>query len=271
MSLLLRAGFSLMMFALGTSVARGAPPESNRLTPEEVAAGWKLLFDGKSTAGWEDPARKTPPGDAWTIEDGCLKARAHPRIVEDLVTTETFRDFELVLEWRVALGANSGVKYRIQDRVFLADKSFPRFEELVDFSLRQRERVRRAKGQEYVIAFEYQVIDDGRNRDAGRGGKYQAGAIYDLVAPSKNAARPAGEFNSARIVLRGDQVEHWLNGVKVVQTNLKEAAQGAVGRWGAGSEVFRMLTDQTRKDTPISLQNHEDDAWFRGIKIRRFD
>ena len=81
----------------------------------QAQTGWAALFDGKTMAGWDDPRQKAPPGDGWTIDDGCLKANAGPRITEDLFTQDLFRDFELTWEWKVAPGANSGVKCRIQD------------------------------------------------------------------------------------------------------------------------------------------------------------
>ena len=243
------------------------PP--NTLTSEEKAAGWQLLFDGRSFEGWEDPAKKSPPGDSWLIEEGCLKPRPKPRLMEDLFTKETFRDFELVFDWRVAPGSNTGVKYRIQDRIMLADGKFDKFEDSVEYSLRHPRQDRPAKGQEYVVGFEYQVIDNGGHKDAIRGSKYQAGSLYDLVGPAQDVTRPVGEFNQSRLLVQGDHVEHWLNGVKVVDTDLRKAAKGAAARWGAESEVYRMLNAQPKKDCPISLQNHNDPAWFRNIKIRR--
>src|SRR5215208_7085697 len=101
-----------VLLAFGLSAAES---ENNRLSDAERKAGWQLLFDGKSFSGWIDPAAKTPPGEAWAIEDGCIRTRPRPRIVEDLVSKETYRDFELMFDWRIAPGANSGVKYRIQD------------------------------------------------------------------------------------------------------------------------------------------------------------
>src|SRR5262249_14833098 len=151
------------------------------LTAQETADGWQLLFGGRSFEGWENPAGKDPPGTAWTIEDGCLKATGRPRMIEDLFTRETFRDFELIFEWKVAPGSNSGVKYRIQDRVMLVDEKFKKFEDSVDYSIAHRRTDRPVKGQEYVIGFEYQVIDNSGHADARRGPKYQAGALYDLV------------------------------------------------------------------------------------------
>src|SRR5581483_11137227 len=148
----------------------------NRLTPAEKAAGWQLLFDGATLNGWEDPSQKHPPGDAWTLEDGSLKARAHPRIREDLISARHFGDFELTFDWRISAGGNSGLKYRIQKTVFVRDRPAGegKFEDLVEMALRGRRNERVAPGQDYVIAFEYQVIDEARNPDAARGGIQQA-------------------------------------------------------------------------------------------------
>ena len=241
----------------------------NTLSPAEKAAGWKLLFDGKSMKGWEDPSKKTPPGDAWTIEDGCLKPLPKATIVEDLFTLDSFGDFELQFDWRISPGGNSGFKYRIQDRVFLYPRERgQRFEDLVNRSIEQRIPKRQEKGEEYVIAFEYQVIDNDRHADAKRGPKYQAGALYDLVPAATPQSKPVGEFNHSRIVLRNGHVEHWLNGVKVVDTDLIEGAKGASRRWGPDSTVYKLLSGQPKKRTRLSLQNHGDEAWFRNIKIR---
>jgi hypothetical protein len=257
-------------FLLATAaIAKTAATGHNQLTPQEKSAGWQLLFDGRSFAGWEDPLRKSPPGDAWTIEDGCLKPTPHPRIIEDLFTEEKFGDFELQFEWKVAAKSNSGVKYRIQDRVMLIDGKFKKFEDSVHASIAHRRQDRPAKGQEYVIGFEYQVIDNSGHADARRGPKYQAGALYDMTAASKDMSRPIGEFNQARLMVKGTRTEHWLNGEKVVDTDLLEGARSSEHRWGAQSEVYRLLATQPRRETPISLQNHNDPAWFRNIKIRR--
>src|SRR5258706_12487843 len=84
----------------------------NELTAKEKAAGWTLMFDGKTFAGWEDPARKSPPGDSFAIDDACLKALAHPKINEDLFTLATFTDFEMTFDWKISPAGNSGGKYR---------------------------------------------------------------------------------------------------------------------------------------------------------------
>jgi hypothetical protein len=267
--MLMRRVKSLFIAGLCCLPATGFAAD-NELSPAEKAAGWKLLFDGKSYANWQDPTKKSPPGDSFTVEDGCLKAVAHPKIVEDLFTKELFADFELEWDWKISPAGNSGVKYRIQDHLFLADQKTPRFEDLVQLSFGPRPP-RRDKGQDYVIGFEYQMVDNSSNPDATRGGKlHQAGALYDVEAPSKDATKPAGEFNHSRLVVRGDHVEHWMNGEKVVDTSLKspQVAAAMAKRWGEGSHVAKLLTEQPRRRCPISLQNHDDAAWFKNVKVK---
>ena len=249
-----------------------ATAQTNRLTPEEKSAGWILLFDGTSMKGWVDPRQYNPPGDAWTLEDGCLKATRKPHITEDLFTQQTFRDFELVFDWRISPAGNSGVKYRIQDHLFvLPVQPKERFEASVQRSFENRTNVRPAKGQDYVIGFEYQMTDDAANSDAKNNPKHTAGALYDMVKPSTAASKPVGEFNHSRIVVRGNHTEHWLNGVKVVDSALDspDAMAGIDKRWSIVPALHEMLAKQPKKDCPISLQNHGDEAWFRDIKIRK--
>jgi len=262
----------LRIAALACTAALVASAADNQLTDKEKAAGWRLLFDGKTYANWEDPTKKSPPGDSFTIEDGCLESLPHASVEEDLFTKETFRDFELEFDWKISPAGNSGVKYRIQDRVMLADEvKGQKFEDRANASMKQRRSDRPAKGQEYVIGFEYQVLDNALNPDARRGTNHQAGALYDMIPPAKDATRPVGEFNHSRLVVKGDHVEHWLNGEKVVDGSLKapEVAKGTAARWGKDSRVYDLLVNQPRKDCQISLQNHSSDAWFKNIKIRK--
>lgn len=249
----------------------------NALTAEEKLAGWTLLFDGESMNGWDDPRMKSPPGDAWTIENGCLKANRNPRITEDLFTQDTFTDFELMFEWRISRAGNSGVKYRIQDHWFISPKepSTPheKFEQSVERSFLHKVSQRPPRGQDYVIGFEYQLTDDTQNGDAKGNLKHTAGALYDMVAPSSAATRPVGEFNYSRILVRANRVEHWMNGVKVVDSALDsaDALGGIQTRWAVAPHVYELLAKQPRKSCPVSLQNHGNDAWFRNIKIRRLN
>ena len=244
----------------------------NTLSPAESKAGWILLFDGKTMNHWVDPRLKTPPGDAWTIEDGCLKAVAKPRYTEDLFSDQTFRDFELEFDWRISPRGNSGVKYRIQDHLWVPRGSAgQKFEPQVEHAFVNRITERPEKGQDYVVGFEYQVIDDSGLRNPKSQGEQMAGALYDMVPPSSSPAHAVGEFNHSRIVVRGNHVEHWMNGVKVVDTSLDSPAalQGIEKRWSDAPHILNLLKNQPKKDCPISLQNHGNDAWFRNIKIRK--
>ena len=259
------------LWAAALVLGMQAAAADNQLTPAEKRDGWQLLFDGKTFANWEDPTKKSPPGVSFVIEDGCLKATSHPRMDEDLFTAATFRDFEMEWDWRISPAGNSGVKYRIQDRVMLVEGRFPRFEDRVQASYDKRRTDRPERGQEYVVGFEYQMVDNAANPDARRGGAlHQAAALYDFFAPLKDATRPLGEFNHSRLVVRGDHVEHWLNGEKVVDASLKapEVAANSAKRWGEKSAVYDLLVNQPRARCQISLQNHDDEAWFKNVKIR---
>src|SRR5689334_20915029 len=124
---------------------------------------WKVLFDGKTFANWV-------PVPTFTIEDGCLKSVKNPAFTEDLFSKDTFADFELEFDWKISPAGNSGVKYRIQDHVVLLDQKLPRFEDEVNAAFKNRRQDKPARGQDYVVGFEYQVIDNGGHPDALRGG-----------------------------------------------------------------------------------------------------
>ena len=243
--------------------------DPNTLSAAEKQEGWILLFDGSTMNGWVNPAQLDPPGSAWSVEDGCLKAKAHAPITEDLFTARTFRDFELQFDWKIAPRGNSGLKYRIQDHFFVKLSVPGPFEKKVEGSVQNR-LARQRLGQDYVVGFEYQLTDDAANDDATGNEKHTAGALYDIVAPAAHVTLPVGQFNHSRIVLRGNHVEHWLNGKKVVDSALDsdDAMEGIRRRWHDSPQVLEMLAKQPKKDCPISLQNHGDNAWFRNIKIR---
>ena len=167
--------------------------QDNQLTPAELKAGWQLLFDGRTADRWRGTASETFPS-SWTLEDGCLRTVTSPgKIHEDLVSQQSFRDFDLRFEWRLSPGANTGVKYLVQTHIPLSN------------------------GHDYAVGFEMQLIDDGGHPDAKVHPNRTTGAFYSHLAPSATTLRPPGEFNSGRVVLKGSHVEHWVNGAKVVE------------------------------------------------------
>lgn len=262
---------SLAALAAAALCAADAP---NTLSKAEKAAGWKLLFDGKTMKGWADVSKNTPPGDSWTIEDGALKSVPHPKLREDLFSKELFGDFELTWEWKIAAKGNSGLKYRIQDRFFIDErrvKEFKRFENLANDAARKRQYKREESTQEYIVGFEYQMIDNDGHSDAKRGAYYQAGALYSMIPAAKPMAKPIGEWNVSRVVVKGNHIEHWLNGEKVVEGELNAAStlEKTAGRWTTDSVIYKALAEQPKKQCPIALQNHGDAAWFRSLKIRK--
>lgn len=260
--------------ALALPALAASPEPINSLTKKERKEGWVLLFDGKSLDKWQDPRRLDPNADAWTIDDGAIKANARPRITEDLFSNETYKDFELQWDWRIAPGGNSGLKYRIQRTVWITrdhPADIRRFEDMVQWFLEHPINTRPERGQDYVIGLEYQMIDNQANADARSGPTHSTGALYDMVPPSTDATRPVGQWNHSMLRVQGDHVEHWLNGVKVVDTSIApdQMRPRLERRWGKSPGVFELLADEPKRDCPISLQNHDSDTWFRNIKIRR--
>ena len=211
----------------------------NTLTKAEKAAGWKLLFDGKTTAGWRGFKKQDFPKSGWIVEDGCLKLLAKDKRGSgdggDIISTDKFNDFELQFEWRVAPGGNSGVKYFITEE------------------------------REGAIGHEYQTIDEAGY--AGKLGiKQTTAGLYDVLPPNgKRVLRPAGEFNHSRIIVNGKHVEHWLNGAKVLEYQLESEALKA----GIAESKFKNVAGWgTKFSTPILLQDHGDEVCFRNLKIR---
>jgi hypothetical protein len=255
-----------------------AAAADNTLTPEEQKAGWRLLFDGKTFAHWRDPKTLNVPGDAWTIEEGCLRTVKRPRIGEDLLTTESFSNFELQFDWKVPPRGNTGVKYLIQREVFMDhSKVVPGpdgFEGMVGRELASHasDRARLApggRGEVYTVAFEFQLLDDVGHPDALHGDDRKTGALYRGLAPTAHPAHPAGEWNHGLLVVQGKHIEHWVNGVKVVDGRLDDprVIEEVKKRWGPAPEVVHDLT-QPKLSGPIALQFHGDEVWFKNIKVR---
>jgi hypothetical protein len=204
----------------------------NTLTAAEKAAGWRLLFDGKGLEGWRAYEAGKPVA-GWAVVDGAL-TRVGPG--GDIVTSGTYRNFELALEWNVEPGGNSGVFYRA------------------------------APGSEWIYhsAPEMQVLDDERHAD-GKSPLTSAGANYGLHPAPRGVVKPAGQWNRVRLVVNGNHVEHWLNGQKIVEYELGSAdwlalvAKSKFAEWpeyGKATEGF------------IGLQDHGNRVAYRNIKIR---
>jgi hypothetical protein len=255
------------------------PAADNTITSAELSAGWKLLFDGKTMKGWKDPARNTPPGDSWEIKDGALATRLKPRISEDLISAETYTDFDLKFDWKVSERGNTGLKYRIQRILFVDESKIQKgpggFEgelgrELANPKSDRKTMAATAKGFEYTIGYEFQLLDDERHPDAKKDASHKTGALYSMIAATTTAAHPAGQWNESRLVVKGDHIEHWINGVKVLDASLNSEGvrAGAAKRWSQVPAIYDALT-KPKHEGPISLQHHGDLVWFRNLKIKR--
>ena len=251
----------------------------NTLTPAEKQAGFKLLFDGHTMNGWRNPASETPPGNSWVIEDGCLKTTPTPRITEDLITTECYGDFELKFDWRISARGNTGLKYRIQRAIFMDNSKVDRkaaagfeatLEREVTAPVSDRAKMApNATGQEYTVSYEFQLIDDSGGMAGSDGGVHDVGGLYAMIPPRTKASHPPGEWNDARLVVKGDHFEHWINGVMVLDGSLNsdQAHAGTAKRW-ANAPTIRDMLIHAKPTGPLSLQHHGAAVWFKNLKIR---
>ena len=242
--------FILISLIAGVSPGSGGSLP-NTLTEEEKAAGWRLLFDGKTFDGWRGLGRDAIPEGHWVIENGTMKkiptdevprqADGQPQRGGDLMTVESFEDFELSFDWRISPGGNSGVKYNVS------------------------EELSTSRGSKYsALGFEYQVHDDDKHPDS-KDPTQRAGALYDLISPQNKQLRPVGEFNQSEIVFNGNHGEHWLNGVKVVEYDLGTALMDSLL---AASKYRDISGFGDKKRGHIVLQDHGDTVWYRNIRIR---
>lgn len=226
----------------------------NTLSDQEKRRGWRLLWDGKTNEGWVGAKLDHFPQQGWTIENGELSVLASGGAESanggDIITEDKFSDFELTFEFKLTEGANSGVKY------------------FVDPNLN--------KGTGSAIGLEYQILDDKVHPDAKKGvsGNRTVGSLYDLI-PAQNLSVPSrnkpfngvGNWNRGRILVKGNHVEHWMNGFKILEYERRTPA-------------FRALVAYSKyKDWPnfgewdeghILLQDHGDHVSFRSVKVREF-
>ena len=242
--------------------ARHALPETgleqqgwlaNQLSTGEKRDGWSLLWDGRTTAGWRSAKGAAFPAKGWRIADGVLTVEksdgGESTNGGDIITTREFSDFELSVDFRLTPGANSGIKYFVDPNLL--------------------------KGEGSAIGLEYQLLDDKLHPDAkmGRDGNRTLGSLYDLITarnlsdPDSPGKRfnPPGEWNRALLIVRGNHVEHWLNGYKVVEY---ERGSPEFRRLVASSKYAKWPSFGEWESGPILLQDHGDRVDFRSIKLR---
>ena len=216
---------------------------------------WTVLFDGESMDDWTGLGRDSIPSEHWRVEDGMIRKVASGQVPVapdgqpleggDIMTKETYRDFEFEFEWKVAPGANSGVKYNVSEELSTANEP-----------------------TNAALGFEYQVLDDSLHADA-EDPTHRTAALYDMLAPNdQKEVNPVGEWNQSRIVFIGDHGEHWLNGEKVVEYDLNTPRFDSLL---AASKYADVEGFAEKRDGHIVLQDHGDDVWYRNIRVRRAD
>ncbi|MFC1502087.1 DUF1080 domain-containing protein [bacterium] len=222
---------ALTLLFLITGVIKGG---SQTLSASEEAAGWKLLFDGKTSRGWKSAKGNAFPKTGWTIEEGVLIVQAGMG-GGDIVTTDQYGSFELSLEFRLTTGANSGIKYCVQPATSLG--------------------------------LEYQLLDDEKHPDAQEGvrGNRTLASLYDLIPAENREIHPPGKWNHVRLLVKENHVEHWLNGKKVVEY---ETGTQIFRALLAKSKYKDIPGFGLHEMGHILLQDHGDTVSFRNIKIR---
>ncbi|MCH7473243.1 MAG: DUF1080 domain-containing protein [Gemmatimonadetes bacterium] len=233
---------SALLVISGCAVQTAERP-INTLSAAEVEQGWQLLFDGESTDGWRGYNRDGFPNDAWEVRDGNLVTLAQEDGGSgvDLVTEEQFENFELSIEFKLTAVGNSGILYRVVER--------------------EGEAI-------WYNAPEYQVLDDSAHLAMGTMDmhKHLTGDNYDIHASSVRASNPIGEWNHARIIVNGQHVEHWLNGVMTVEYEIESPEWEAL----VSESKFADYPNYGRtKQGRIGLQGYGRLVFYRNIKIRR--
>lgn len=237
------AAIALMIVALTSVTARVGPagPDGpagpgqsapNTLTPTERAAGWKLLFDGKSIAQWRGFKVKGVPAGWQVVDEAITQVAGGP----DLVSLDQFGSFDFRFDWRVAPGSNSGVMFHVSET-----------------------------GEEtYHTGPEYQVLDNLRHED-GKNILTSAAACYGLYAPPNDVSRPANAWNEGRIVINGTRGEHWLNGQQTASFDMGSADWKAKV---AASKFNEWKAFGTFARGHLALQQHGGGVAFRNLKIK---
>ncbi len=223
----------------------------NELTRDEVAQGWKLLFDGKTTNGLRnynsdtlnsDTLNSDTLGTLWQVEDGTLHlalgSGENGTGGDIIITDKPYENYELYLEWKVQPNGNSGIIYNVKEDA--------------------------AYDQAWQTGPEYQLLDNIGHPD-GKIDKHRAGDLYDLIESRFVSVNEAGEWNRSRLIVTNGKVEHWLNGYKIIETQMWTPKWKALV---ANSKFKNMPEFGTVRRGHIVLQDHGDEVWFRNIKIR---
>ncbi|HEY0655069.1 MAG TPA: DUF1080 domain-containing protein [Chryseosolibacter sp.] len=224
-----------------TNVASAEPAETglNQLTEAQKAEGWKVLFDGQSTSGFR--FYKNKENNSWEVVDGTLHAKPNGAGADkraDLVTVDQYENFELMFDWRVPAAGNSGVMFRVTE-----ENDAP-----------------------YLSGPEYQVIDDKGWPGDPLKQTQLSGSNYDMhAAPADKPLNPQGEWNSSKIVVNGNHVEHWLNGAKMLEYELNSDEWKKLK---AGSKWKDAKGYGASPKGLIAFQDHGQEIWFRNIYIK---
>ncbi|MCD8166239.1 MAG: DUF1080 domain-containing protein [Bacteroides sp.] len=220
----------------------------NTISPREAKAGWKLLWDGSTNEGWRGARLHTFPAKGWVMEEGILKVLksdgGESANGGDIVTTRKYKNFMLKVDFKITEGANSGIKYFVNPDL--------------------------NTGVGSAIGCEYQILDDDKHPDAKLGvkGNRTVGSLYDLIPACENKPMRKKDFNTAVIIVQGNEVEHWMNNVKILE-------------YTRNNQMWNALVNYSKyKDWPnfgnaeegnILLQDHGDEVWFKNIKIKELE
>ncbi len=200
--------------------------------PAQEAA---LLFNGKDLTGWTTADGKPITGNGWVVQEGGVLHRAAKG--GDIFTAAEYENYELTWEWKISPAGNSGLKYRVT--------GYP------------------GKG---LLGFEYQLLDDANHPDGKIGPHRQTASLYDILPPAPDKSlKPVGEWNQSKIVVKGQSIEHWLNGTKVLSVDLASESFKAA-RAKSKFKAIPHFAENTKGR--IMLQDHNDEAWFRNITLK---
>ena len=201
--------------------------------------GFKPLFDGKTLSGWRGYKKPDSTETRWKVESGLVTVpgtgEGDTKGQRDLITDATYDQFDLKWEWKIAQGGNSGLKYFVLE------------------------------DQNSAIGHEYQMIDDERHADAKIGPHRQTAAFYDVLQASDRPMKPAGEWNSSEVIVKGTHVEHWLNGKRVLQYELDSPALRAAVAKSKFKDIARFGKPQKGH---LLIQDHGDQVWYRNVRIK---